>query len=75
MPGMLRRSSLVRIGASDKRQRMVPFQRPSITESMASMGQGEISFFETGTAASSLFVFTDNFVSTNLRVSISAMRV
>ena len=27
---------------------MVPFQRPSMTESMASMGQGEISFFETG---------------------------
>jgi hypothetical protein len=27
---------------------MVPFQRPSMTESIASMGQAESSFFETG---------------------------
>lgn len=49
MPGMLRRSSLVRMGRSERRHRMVPFQRPSMTDSMASMGQGEISFFDTGT--------------------------
>lgn len=48
MPGMLRRSSLVRMGPSESLHNMVPFQRPSMTESMASMGQGEISFFETG---------------------------
>jgi hypothetical protein len=43
---------------------MVPFHRPSMTESMASMGQGEHSFFETGIARV-LFedLRTDNFVS------------
>src|SRR5579863_8528329 len=50
--GMLRRNSLVRIGRSDRRHRIVPFQRPSITASMASIGQGEHSFFETGTGLS-----------------------
>jgi hypothetical protein len=49
--GMLRRSSLVRMGPFDSRQRMVPFQRPSITDNMASIGHGESSFFETGTSA------------------------
>src|SRR5580704_7560297 len=47
IPGMLRRSSLVRMGPSDSLHRIVPFQRPSITESMASMGHWGISFFET----------------------------
>lgn len=48
IPGMLWRSSLVRIGPSDRRHRIVPFQRPSMIDSMASMGQAEHSFFETG---------------------------
>ncbi|ORV52776.1 hypothetical protein AWC05_25315 [Mycobacterium florentinum] len=39
MPGMLRRNSAVRIGPSDSRHRIVPFQRPSITDSAASIGQ------------------------------------
>jgi hypothetical protein len=47
IPGMLRRSSLVRMGPSNSRHRIVPFQRPSTTESMASIGHGDISFFET----------------------------
>src|SRR5258708_2639071 len=46
--GILRRSSLVRMGPSERRQRMVPFHRPSTTESIESIGHGEISFFETG---------------------------
>jgi hypothetical protein len=45
---MLRRSSLVRIGPLDSRHKIVPFHRPSTTDSIASMGHGEISFFETG---------------------------
>ena len=48
IPGMLRRSSLVRIGCSERRQRMVPFHRPSTMESAASSGQSEISFLDTG---------------------------
>ena len=51
MPGMLRLSSAVRIGPSHSRQRMVPFQRPSITDSAASIGQSLTSFFETAIAA------------------------
>ena len=46
--GMLRRNSLVRIGRSQRRQRMVPFHRPSMTDNVASIGHSEISFFETG---------------------------
>jgi hypothetical protein len=48
IPGMLRRNSFVRIGPSNSRHRIVPFQRPSTTDSMASIGHGDISFFETG---------------------------
>jgi hypothetical protein len=48
------------MGPLDSRHRIVPFHRPSITDSMASMGHGDTSFFETGTCSS-----TDNFVSTN----------
>jgi hypothetical protein len=44
---MLFRNSFVLIGPPNNRQRMVPFHRPSMTLSAASMGQGEISFFET----------------------------
>ncbi|MGA8630974.1 MAG: hypothetical protein WB573_11530 [Terracidiphilus sp.] len=66
IPGMLRLNSLVRIGPSVKRHRMVPFQRPSITDSMASIGHSEISFFDTGMSGSALLstILTDNFVST-----------
>jgi hypothetical protein len=46
--GMLRRNSLVRKGPSESLQRIVPFQRPSTTDSMASIGQADISFFDTG---------------------------
>ncbi|ORX11528.1 hypothetical protein AWC31_33075 [Mycolicibacterium wolinskyi] len=46
--GMLRRSSAVRIGPSTRRHRMVPFQRPSMTDSVASIGHSPISFFDTG---------------------------
>lgn len=48
MPGMLRLSSLVRMGPSERRHRIVPFHRPSITDSMASTGHADNSFFETG---------------------------
>jgi hypothetical protein len=51
---MLRLSSAVRIGPSHNRQRMVPFQRPSMTDSAASIGQSLTSFFDTGIAAPSL---------------------
>jgi hypothetical protein len=44
---MLFRNSLVLICPSNNRQRIVPFHRPSMTLSAASMGHGEISFFET----------------------------
>ncbi|MCT7363546.1 hypothetical protein A7G45_12130 [Mycolicibacterium llatzerense] len=49
MSGMLRRSSAVRIGPSESRHRMVPFQRPSTTERAASIGHSPISFFDTAT--------------------------
>ena len=39
-------------GPSERRQRMVPFHWPSTTESVASMGHGELSFLETGIDAS-----------------------
>jgi hypothetical protein len=45
---MLRRNSLVRKGPSESRHRIVPFQRPSMTDNMASIGQADISFFDTG---------------------------
>jgi len=49
MPGMLRRSSAVRIGPSVSRHRMVPFQRPSTTDKAASIGHSPTSFFDTAT--------------------------
>jgi hypothetical protein len=45
---MLRRNSLVRIGPVSSLYKIVPFQRPSMTDNMESIGQGEISFLETG---------------------------
>jgi hypothetical protein len=48
----------------DSRHRIVPFQRPSMTDSMASMGHWDISFFETGMMRTSR-EFTDKFVSTD----------
>src|SRR6476620_3909485 len=46
--GMLRLNSLVRIGPLSSLHKIVPFQRPSMTDSIESIGQGETSFFETG---------------------------
>ena len=45
--GILFRSSFVLIAPSNNRHRIVPFHLPSITLSVASIGHGEISFFET----------------------------
>jgi hypothetical protein len=73
--GMLRRSSLVRMGPSSSLHRIVPFQRPSITDSIASIGQGEISFFETGMVVSWLHFCTDNFVTTTFCISGSSVSV
>lgn len=64
MPRMLRSSSLVRIGPSERRQRIVPFHRPSMTESIASIGHSEISFLETGIMWPDQERATDIFVST-----------
>ena len=61
IPGILFRSSYVLIGPPSNRHRMVPFHLPSITLSVASIGHGEISFFETLIAC-----FTDKFVSAPL---------
>jgi hypothetical protein len=47
MSGMLRRSSAVRIGPSRSRHRIVPFQRPSMTVSVVSIGHSLTPFFET----------------------------
>jgi hypothetical protein len=47
---MLRRNSFVRIGPSINRHRIVPFQRPSTTDSMASIGHGDISFLKRASA-------------------------
>jgi hypothetical protein len=57
--GIERRNSLVRNGPSISRHRIVPFQRPSITVKVASMGQGESSFLDAGIKP----VYTDKFVS------------
>src|ERR1700722_5247655 len=46
--GMLRLNSLVRIGPLSSLHKIVPFQRPSMTDSIESIGQGETSFLETG---------------------------
>jgi hypothetical protein len=35
------------MGPPSSRHKIVPFHRPSITDSIESIGQGEISFFET----------------------------
>jgi len=47
IPGMERFSSLVRLGLSCRRHRIVPFQRPSMTRIIASTGHSETSFLET----------------------------
>src|SRR5277367_253804 len=52
MPGMQRLSSLVRLGPSSRRHRIVPFQRPSMTRIIASTGHSPSSFFETGIGCS-----------------------
>lgn len=43
-------AQFVLIGPSNNRHKMVPFHLPSITLSAASIGHGEISFFETPVA-------------------------
>jgi len=48
-------------GPSESRHRIVPFHRPSTTDNMASIGQSDISFFDTGISPPCLF--TDIFVS------------
>jgi len=45
---MLRLNSLVRIGPLSSLHKIVPFQRPSMTDSIESIGQAETSFLETG---------------------------
>src|SRR6266480_353722 len=52
IPGMERLSSLVRLGRSCRRHRIVPFQRPSMTRIIASTGHSPASFFETGISSS-----------------------
>src|SRR5947209_17545855 len=72
--GMLRLSSLVRMGPSSSRHKIVPFHRPSTTDSMESIGQGETSFLDTGTH----FHYrhhTDELVSTNSWVTARFERV
>ena len=68
MSGMLRRNSAVRIGPSSSRHMMVPFQRPSITVSAASIGQSLTPFFDTAITASNRAA---KFVSTLFSVSIA----
>jgi hypothetical protein len=65
-PGMERLSSLVRLGPSCRRHRIVPFQRPSMTRIIASTGHSPTSFFETGIFPSN----TDKYDSTLTLVSI-----
>src|SRR6202140_4384417 len=66
IPGMERLSSLVRLGPSCRRHRIVPFQRPSMTRIIASTGHSPFSFFETGIFPSN----TDKYDSTLTLVSI-----
>src|SRR5258708_26274466 len=66
IPGMERLSSLVRLGPSCRRHRIVPFQRPSMTRIIASTGHSPTSFFETGISSS----FTGKYDSTLTLVSI-----
>jgi hypothetical protein len=67
---MLRRNSLVRKGPSESRHRIVPFHRPSITDNMASIGQADNSFFDTG-----IFLpCTLTYLSAHLSVSVYAHR-
>src|SRR6266446_6556271 len=66
IPGITERmSSLVRLGPSCRRHRIVPFQRPSMTRIIASTGHSPTSFFETGIS----FSYTDKYDSTLKYVS------
>jgi hypothetical protein len=64
IPGMLRLSSLVPIGPSSRRHKIVPFHRPSMTDSIESIGQGETSFLDTDMHFH-FRLYTDELVSTN----------
>lgn len=73
--GMLRLNSLVRIGPPSNLDKIVPFQRPSMTDSIESIGQGETSFLETGICLPDCLTQTDNFVSTTTCVHTLAQRI
>src|SRR5580700_7154481 len=60
IPGIERLSSLVRLGPSCSRHKIVPFQRPSMTRIIASTGHSPTSFFETAIC----FSYTDKYDST-----------
>jgi hypothetical protein len=72
--GMLRLSSLVRIGLSSRRHKIVPFHRPSMTDSIESIGQGETSFLDTDMRFHDR-LNTDEFVSTHSWVTARFRRV
>jgi hypothetical protein len=65
---MLRFNSLVRIGPPKRRHKIVPFHRPSITDNIESIGQGETSFLETDIPFY-YYLETDKLVSTNCCVA------
>src|SRR6266550_4398551 len=67
IPGIERLSSLVRLGPSCRRHRIVPFQRPSMTRIIASTGHSPTSFFETAI----FFSYTDKYDSTLTSDSIT----
>jgi len=71
--GMLRFSSLVRIGPPSSLHKIVPFHRPSITDSIESIGQGKsLSWI---LAYDSLSPSTDKLVSTNSCVTVRPVRI
>src|SRR6476661_169572 len=73
--GMLRLNSLVRIGPLSSLHKIVPFQRPSMTDSIESIGQGETSFFETGICLHHCLTQADKFVSTTACVHTLGRRI
>src|SRR6185437_9004608 len=74
IPGMLRPNSLVRIGPPSSLHKIVPFQRPSMTDSIESIGQAETSFLETGICLH-FRTRTDKLVSTSSCITTLVQRV
>src|SRR5215470_2875482 len=72
--GMFRLNSLVRIGPLSSLHKIVPFQRPSMTDNIESIGQAEISFLETGICLTFSHQ-TDKLVSTTSCVTTPVQRV